>query len=190
MRQTIIALYGETTSARHAAQALVHQGHPQESVSFVCKRAGEKYARFIDEHGEGRGGGGLGLFSGLGVGVGVGGAAGALTVIGALITPGASPLLAAGPVASLVLATGAGAAAGGAFGALMARLTHIGAPQEEAQRLAEDVRRGGALVALEVDPHNADRVSALLNAHGPLKLQAIPTGSRVAASPRAADNPR
>jgi hypothetical protein len=93
-----------------------------------------------------------GTVAGAGAGAVVGGTLGYLFGIGALVIPGLSLLLAAGPIFSALAGVGAGSVAGGVFGALFG----FGMPEYEAKRYEGQIRRGGILISVHCD--NADWV--------------------------------
>ncbi|MBC7927624.1 MAG: DUF3341 domain-containing protein [Bryobacteraceae bacterium] len=81
----------------------------------------------------------------------VGGALGWLLGMGALVIPGVGPLVAAGPIMSMLAGLGAGSVIGGLAGAFAG----LGIPEYEAKRYEGRIRSGGALMSI----HCADEVS-------------------------------
>jgi uncharacterized membrane protein len=96
----------------------------------------------------------------------VGGAAGLAASLMALTIPGLGPIVAAGPLISMMSGAGAGAVAGGLIGAL----TEAGVPEEHANYYAETLRRGGAIVTVKVDESRADRAAEIMRANGAIDL--------------------
>jgi hypothetical protein len=99
----------------------------------------------------------------------VGGLAGVLIGLGALVIPGIGPVIAAGPLAT-VLAGLAGAGAGAVAGGVLGALVDLGIPEETAGYYAEGVRRGGTLVSVRVEDQYTDKALDILNRHNPVDL--------------------
>jgi hypothetical protein len=89
----------------------------------------------------------------------VGGTAGLLAGLGLIAIPGVGPVVAAG----WLVATLAGAAAGGATGSIVGALTQAGVRKEEADVYAEGLRRGGAVVSARVADSDGPRLQALMD---------------------------
>jgi hypothetical protein len=96
---------------------------------------------------------------GAGVGATVGGTAGLLAGLGIIAIPGVGPVVAAG----WLVATLAGAAAGGATGSIIGALTQAGVGKDEAEVYAEGLRRGGAVVSARVKDSEGPRLQALMD---------------------------
>jgi uncharacterized protein (TIGR02271 family) len=73
-------------------------------------------------------------------------------------------------VLSGIVGAGVGAVGGGIAGGLIGALVDMGVPEDQAQYYAEGVRRGGALVTVEADDQNLDRISSLMNRHNPVDI--------------------
>jgi len=80
---------------------------------------------------------------GAGSGAAVGGALGWLLGIGALVIPGIGPVLAAGPIVTVLAGIGVGGAIGGFAGCLVG----VGIPEQEAKIYEGTLKKGGVLVA-------------------------------------------
>jgi uncharacterized protein (TIGR02271 family) len=96
-----------------------------------------------------------------------------LVGLGALAIPGIGPVVAAGPLAaalSALLGAGAGAVAGSVAGGLLGALVDMGIPEEQAGYYAEGVRRGGALLTVEAEDKDLDRISTMLNRFNPVDI--------------------
>jgi hypothetical protein len=76
--------------------------------------------------------------------------------------PGVGPVVAAGWLVATAVGAAAGAAVGGAAGGLVGSLTNAGVPEGEANVYAEGVRRGGALVSVQVEDARAAEAQAIL----------------------------
>lgn len=97
----------------------------------------------------------------------VGGAAGLAASLMGLAIPGIGPIIAAGPIVSLLTGAGVGAIAGGLIGGL----TDMGVSRPDAEYYAEAVRRGGALVTVRADDARADRAADIMRAHGAVDIE-------------------
>ncbi|WP_050625913.1 hypothetical protein [Bradyrhizobium viridifuturi] len=76
-----------------------------------------------------------------------------------LAVPGVGPVVRAGRLAAML----GSRAIGGASGSLPGVLTNAGINEEDAQVLAEGVRRGGTLVSTRVAREDAPRIEALMS---------------------------
>ena len=101
-----------------------------------------------------------------------------LAGIGALAIPGLGPLIAAGPI----VATLAGAGAGGAVGTLVGSLIGMGIPEYEAKRYESFLNQGGAILAVHADDKEwAKKARQILDACGAHGIdQKSETASKVA----------
>ena len=97
----------------------------------------------------------------------VGGAAGLAASLAGLAIPGIGPIIAAGPIVSLLTGAGVGAVAGGLIGGL----TDLGVSPGDAEYYAEAVRRGGALVTVRADDARAERAAEIMRAHGAVDIE-------------------
>jgi hypothetical protein len=79
--------------------------------------------------------------------------------LGLLAIPGVGPVVAAG----WLVATLAGAAAGGVTGGAIGALTEAGVGKDEADVYAEGLRRGGAVVSARVADTDAIRLQAIMD---------------------------
>jgi hypothetical protein len=97
----------------------------------------------------------------------VGGAAGLAASLMGLAIPGIGPIIAAGPIVSLLTGAGVGAVAGGLIGGL----TDMGVSRPDAEYYAEAVRRGGALVTVRADDARAERAADIMRSHGAIDIE-------------------
>jgi hypothetical protein len=112
--------------------------------------------------------------AGAGMGAVLGGLAGMLVGLGALIIPGIGPVLAAGPLATVlsgIIGAGVGAVGGGIAGGLIGALVDMGVPEDQAQYYAEGVRRGGVLVTARVPDDQESQVRNVLNRHNAVDVE-------------------
>lgn len=156
MAKTTVALFDDVDSAEQTVKELVGAGFSRDDMSVVAHRA--------------KCGPSLGPVEGIGTdtttttGAVIGGIAGLTAGVVALAIPGIGPLLAAGPLI-------AGPAAGAAVGALAAKLTDLGVPEEDAGCYCEALRRGGVLLVLPSDDEKAERAAEIIGRHRIVDLQ-------------------
>jgi len=158
--KTISRVYDTYAQARNAVAAVEAAGVPTSEVSLVAnKYVSDTYANVDDVSKASEGAG-----TGAGIGGAVGGGAGLLAGIGMLAIPGLGPVVAAGWLAALAVGAAAGAATGGIVGALIG----AGISDEHAHVYSESVRRGGTLVSVRVNDHEAARIQAVLDRYNPI----------------------
>lgn len=180
MAKTVVALYDRLTDARAALEELVSEGFDRSDISLIANASDRQLNEYFDEQGRyvgetdtaERSGAGEGAAAGAGIGATIGGLGGLLVGLGLLTVPGVGPALAAGPLASTLAGAGLGGAAGGLIGAL----ANAGVPEDEAERYAEGVRRGGTILLVSTDDDLAGKAGAILDRH-----QAVDIDSREAA---------
>jgi hypothetical protein len=97
------------------------------------------------------------------LGAEIGGVVGLLAGLAVLAIPGVGPVMAAGWLVSLITGAVVGAAAGGAIGGLVGGLMDAGVPQDDANVLAEGVRRGATLVSARVPDHLVAKAGEILD---------------------------
>ena len=90
--------------------------------------------------------------------------------LGALLIPGVGPVIAAGPLATVLGLTAAGAGIGAAAGGLIGALTHAGVPEDDANYYAEGVRRGGTLVMVASPDEQAQNAYDIMQTHGAVDI--------------------
>jgi hypothetical protein len=139
---TIVRLYDHHTDAANAVQELQKAGVPEPDISVLSR----------DERVSG-------AATGAEIGAAVGGLAGLLVGLGLVAIPGIGPVAAVGWLA----ATAAGAAAGGWMGGALGFLSEAGISGEEAEAIAECLRRGGTLVTARVPEADRSRYMALID---------------------------
>ena len=163
MTKTVIALYDDFETAGRAVEALVDAGFDRKDISLVANDVDERYSKdvvHLTDDGDVK----------AGQGAGFGAIVGGLVGLGVALIPGIGPVLAAGPLAAAVMA-GVGAVAGAATGGIVAGLVNFGVPEEDAEAYAESIRRGSALVSvnLEQDEH-VERAESILNRFNPINV--------------------
>ena len=169
MANTIVALYDDMDTAHKVVRDLRDMGVDNNRISLVAQDATGEYGKNVTTRTDTSDG----ASTGAGVGAVVGGIGGLLVGLGALTIPGIGPVLAAGPLATAVsalLGAGAGAVAGSVAGGLLGALIDMGLPEEHAGYYAEGVRRGGALVTVEADDTNLERVRGVMDRYHPVDI--------------------
>lgn len=159
MTRTITRRYRSFEDARNVVVRLSEQGIPSDRIGLVGRQqTGEENTVAA---------------------AGLGGAAGAATgfvlSLGALSLPGVGPVIAAG---WLLGGAVTGALAGGIAGALI----DAGVAEPEAQRHAEAVKAGSAVVAVRAELPEIPQVEAVMDAALPIAEQPI--------EPDVSDDPR
>lgn len=168
--KTIAGLFDNLEAAHAALRDLRALGLSSSDVSLVAHDAAGEYGQALGrtdlsttpaDNGDA-------TAAGAGMGAVLGGLTGMLVGLGALMLPGIGPVLAAGPLATVLsglIGAGVGAVGGGLAGGLIGALVDLGVPEDQAQYYAEGVRRGGALVTARVGDKQASQVRAILNRH-------------------------
>jgi hypothetical protein len=168
MPRTITALYPNLAEARAAVADLVAAGFDREEISLVA-RSQEGDKDVVIE--EGKAAGGEGPRDVAARGAAAGGALGGLTglILGAsaITVPGIGALLVGGPILAIY-----GALAGGISGGLLGLLAQSGVREEEAPYYAEGLRRGMAMIAVEVQEQDAARAEKVIESHSPVDVEA------------------
>lgn len=164
MTRTVTRLFDHHSEAVQAVEALERSGVDHDRISLVSNDAEGKHGSGIrdgrdDDHDHTGEDAGKGAATGGVIGAG----AGLLAGLGMLAIPGLGPVVAAGWLASTGLSAAIGAVAGGVSGGLIGALKDAGHSQEDAEVYSEGVRRGGSLVSVKADDHDADRIETLLN---------------------------
>jgi hypothetical protein len=136
----VTGLFESYDTAKQAVLDLEAAGIPHAHISIVANNTDYRIMREepVTE--------GAGAATGASIGTIVGGGAGLLAGLGMIAIPGIGPVVAAGWLASTALGAAVGAATGGIIGAM----TDAGMTEEDAERYAEGIRRGGTLVSAKV----------------------------------------
>jgi hypothetical protein len=175
-RTTITALYDFREDAQRTLRELVDMGIPREDVSLVASDAAGEYSRY---HGRD-----LPVESdtaeGAATGAVIGGLGGLVVGLAALAIPGIGPVLAAGPLASALIAGGVGAGVGAVAGGLVGALVDLGLSEEEAGYYAEGVRRGGTLLTVTTTENMTNRVMDVMDRHNAVDIEERATAWREA----------
>jgi len=165
--QTLVALYHDFDDAQHAVDALVRGGVDRTKISLVANNTTGEYSDYVsntDYDTEDA----VNAEQGAAFGAASGGIIGALAGLGALAIPGIGPVIAAGPLIAALTGGAVGALAGAPTGGLVAGLIkthHMDA--EDAELYAEGVRRGDALLTVQVEDADVSRTRDMLNQYNP-----------------------
>lgn len=154
---TVAGVYDSEVGANRAVAQLLDTGFNKEDISLIVsdKARHTIFASPTDDEGSRatRGGAAGALFGGA-----LGALVAGLTTVGVIALPGTG-LLFAGPIISVLTGVGAGAAAGGLSGALIA----AGFAVDDAKRYEEEVKSGKAVVVVHTDEDKAARARVALS---------------------------
>jgi hypothetical protein len=165
--KTVVGLYDTSAQARQVMQDLLQHGVPRHEMSLIMPHpegqeaerpnGEEETAAVVRHHGAEH----------LGMGAVLGGIGGLVVGLSTLVIPGFGPMIVAGPLAIALAGAGVGAYAGVIAGSLI----HLGVSEQEAGHYAERLRRGGALVVVQLPHDLADRAEGIMNRHQPVNLE-------------------
>ncbi len=178
MAKTVVGLFDTVEEANSVVTDLANRGFKRNDISLVANNAsganGKDYttttANETNQSGDGEPSGEA-AGSGAVTGTMVGGGLGLLVGLGALLIPGIGPVIAAGPIATVLGMTAAGAGIGAAAGGLIGALTHAGVPEQDAQYYAEGVKRGGTLVMVASPDDQAQEAYDIMQNHGAVDIE-------------------
>ncbi|KRE07551.1 hypothetical protein ASE63_22925 [Bosea sp. Root381] len=153
MTSTVSRSYETAADAQTAVMRLEAAGVSPDDVSIIGYYAGETA--------EGAAGGAQ-------IGGGIGGVAGLVAGLASLPVPGIGPVVAAGWVFGTLAA---GATAGAAAGSLIGSMTSAGLSDQDANFLAETVRRGGAVVAVRTTDSHVPTIEKIMNGAEPIDTE-------------------
>jgi hypothetical protein len=153
MAKTAVGLIENKAEAEKTVEELLAAGFDKKDVGVIVP---EEFARET-----------AATVAGASTGMLVGGLGGMLLAAAAFTLPGIGPVLVAGP-ALLLVGTALGAVAGGLIGGLVNR----GVPEEDAQVLAEGVKRGATLLVITARTDElAAKAVEIMKRHGALDLE-------------------
>jgi len=153
--RTVTAHFDRYADAKQAVEELEKAGIPAKDISIISSN--NEKVEVEGEHKTAKDAG-----AGAGIGAVAGGLGGLLAGLGLLAIPGVGPVVAAGWLAATAAGAVGGAAVGGAAGGLIGALQNAGIDEKDAHFAAEHIRRGGSLVAVNVDDDNAAEVDMIL----------------------------
>ena len=159
MAQTVVGLFDDRDHAQHAVSDFLANDFAADRVSIITTDTRGEFVQqpITAEPGNKAG---VGAATGLISGAIVGGIFGLLVGVGVLLIPGIG-VLAAGPVATALAGAGIGAVGGGLLGALIG----LGIPESQVSTYAEAIRRGGCLVAVEVNDADVAKANDIMKHH-------------------------
>ena len=183
MAKVVVAAYKKIDDAHSVVRRLIDEGYAPEEVSILSHDAQGRFREYlqveqakeaekeefiegevVEDSAE----------TGAGLGAGIGAIIGVLAGAAMWFVPPFGGFLVAGPLATLIggaLGAGAGAAAGGIAGGLVGALLELGVPEERAEPLAEAVRKGATLVAVEAPANQADDVVEIMDDFHPVDVE-------------------
>ncbi|MEZ2409070.1 hypothetical protein AB6806_19890 [Bosea sp. RCC_152_1] len=153
MTRTLTRSYENYSDAETAVTRLEAAGVSSDDISII----GYNTADVADDTAVGAEAGGV-----------VGGSAGLLAGLAALPIPGVGPVLAAGRIFGTLAV---GATAGAAAGSLIGAMAGAGFSDEEANYLAETIRRGGAAVSVRASDSHVAAVEKIMDGAGPINAE-------------------
>ena len=162
MSEIVTAVYKDRLSADRGVQTLTAAGFPLQDVSLLVSDAVAGREFRIEEGTKAAQGAGVGAIAGGGLGA----LAAGLIAVGAIAIPGLG-LLAAGPI----VATLAGAGAGGAAGTLVGSLVGAGIPEHQASIAEKGIKDGGILVAVRAHEDQVDLAREILKSTNAEKVR-------------------
>ena len=165
--KTVVGLFEELEDARDAVEDLVDMGIARDDISLVSRDVSGEYETYLETEHDGDEEVAEASAAGAVGGAVVGGLTGLLLGLGTLAIPGLGIVVAAGPIASAL----SGAVVGGVTGGFLNALVEWGIPEEEAEYYAEEVRRGGTLVAAKVPEHQVEDAMDALDDHDPVDVE-------------------
>jgi hypothetical protein len=155
MAQTVASLFRTPTEAQSAILALVAQGIPRDTISYIAPDSNAEpppNAHAPNTSEERR--------SGTEVGAAIGAITGAaLTLTASVLVPGLGAIFVAGPIIAGLVGAGVGAVGGSLIGLIDA----AGISSEQVNTFTEGVRRGGALVLVRTEGDQAETVRNILD---------------------------
>jgi uncharacterized protein YqgC (DUF456 family) len=162
MTGTILATFNTVQEAQNAINDLTDAGFDSADIGLATHNVDNMY---YDEDVSGG--------EGAGFGATIGSVFGAVAGLVAITIPGIGPVIAAGPLAAAlgaITGAGIGAVSGAVTGGITASLVNLGVPEGEANYYAESLRRGSALVSVQVYDGEAQRASDILERHNPIDI--------------------
>jgi len=163
MTKNVVGLFDTINDAQATVRDLHDAGFRGDDISFVANNRNDTgYSNSEGTGTEAEEGAGVGATGG----AVLGGLTGLLVGLGAIAIPGVGPAIAAGTLATALGSTAVGAGLGAAAGGLVGALVGAGIPENDANIYAEGIRRGGALVSVQVQADNeADQAADIMDRH-------------------------
>lgn len=139
--KAVFGIYKDRASVERAVDRLKNEGFRPTDISALFPYTEDTRNFVIEKETKAP----EGATTGAGAGAVLGGILGWLTGAGLLTIPGIGPVLAAGPLATSLLA---GIGLGGAIGGIAGALVGMGVPEYEANRYEGMVKEGGILLSV------------------------------------------
>jgi hypothetical protein len=167
-KKSVGALFDNFKDAQRAVNKLVEAGFNASDISLIVSNASNSYNDFMNIGHTER----LAIRTasedsvtasdGAGFGALVGTVTGVLAGVAAFTFPGIGAIVALGPIVGALTGGTVGAVTGAAVGGVVGAIVKTGMSEEEANRYAEGVRRGSALVIVETNDNYATTAQNIL----------------------------
>lgn len=154
----IVAVFSTLAEAERALIDVRARGIPNEATHLIAGNDQSKHDDYLKKSKDESKSDGKAAWNGASFGGGVG----IVASLVALAIPGVGPIVAAGPIATVLTGLGIGAATGGLIGVFKS----MGLSHEEAPLYEEAVRRGLILAIAQVPEERADEIFKLMENHG------------------------
>ncbi len=145
--KVIVGIFETENQAINVVNRLKEIGYHEDDITVVAKDDDkmERLDDATDINTKTQGDTGAKVGAGAAIGGALGGIAAALPALGLLAVPGIGPLLAAGPIATIL----AGVVAGGVAGGLVGALVELGVREEDAKEYEQQIEQGKILILVE-----------------------------------------
>ena len=166
MDKTVVGLVRTLETAQQVRIELIEAGVDRDRISLLSHNDEGRFDHHLDPENHGDKVANRGLEGALG-GAALGGIGGLILSLTALAVPGIGPLVAAGPIVSIITGAGLGTMGGGLIGVL----TGLGVEEDEAEYYAEGIRSGGVLVSATVPEDLQIPVRHIMEKNGLVDVQ-------------------
>jgi uncharacterized membrane protein len=156
--KTIAAVFPNLTQAGQACRDLEHIGIPRDDISLIAGNDKGKHNEYLAIAKKAS----TPTEAAAASGAALGGGLGMLATLATIAIPGVGPIVALGPLFTVLLGLGVGATAGGLIGTFH----NLGISHDEAPLYEEAVRRGEVMVAAVVDEQFQLEAVAVLQRNG------------------------
>jgi len=172
MTKTLSSLYDSYEDGHAAAAELTAAGIGEGKISLLANNLEGRNNPTAKQGTDAQPGAEAGMGFGAVLGAGIGVMAG----LGVLAVPGVGPVIATGWLTSAIIGAIGGGVVAGTAGGLIGALIGNGMLEEEANVLAEGVRRGGTLVTVLVEPKQQAQAERIMRSHHMLDTKLIAHG--------------
>jgi uncharacterized membrane protein len=156
--KTVAAIFASLSEAGDACLDLERRGVPREAISLIAGNDAKLHDEYLEKVRKASTSTAAAAVSNASFGGGMG----IVAMLAALAIPGVGPIVALGPMLTVLAGMGIGAATGGLIGAFH----NMGISHEEAPLYEEAVRRGAIMVAALVDDQLEAEAIAAMKRHG------------------------